>query len=886
MKKKLQRGQPLEELVKGSMDYTMQMIRDAFRSQFPNAEGGDGFWLVEIFADHVIVSNWGKPELKADEYWKVTYSREGDAYTFAPRDQWEVVELAYQPRTSVISDQSSVVSEGKKRKSKKFEERVDAKVLLEEAQEGKPRRIKIEGAITADIVNGNKRRYRTPVLEPAIAELCGHLNESAGQGRAVQILGEAEHPSDKGGRPSLLETVTKWQDVSFDGRDVNVIGRILETSKGKDILTLMEGGVMPGVSLRGYGDGKYIQENGEKIFEVTELHITGFDLVLEPSFENAAELIESQNQSSMEDEMTLEELLKLLKDHPEAFEGLTETQVKKLGDAQLKALEEKVREALGIDANANITESLKATSEKARKFDEAQALAEVEKAITEACKELPFGDKLNKQFTEAMKNSGARNAEDVKAIAEAKRKEYGAIAAELKLGGMGFNERTRASGMAPVIEFEQGNLEHAQGALMLLESVQRFEKRTRSSLKEHEESPAAVYTKMLLERFDKLHGRELMQESKLLQEAELVSDLNLPYSVSRAIIEEAFPNLVSANIFDVGIMENSPSRLYFEATTGESGYSATATNEVVTGGAEGVWYALAHGRVTPATVTVTSNPAGTTYVEGTDYVIDYAAGRIKFLAAGSINTNDVLVTYTYTAIRQGEMAPIERVKTSLTYKTIEAAADRIADQISREAFIFSQSQLGWDAIARTMANLIRQLQRKIDQGMLYAAYSAVLSVASNATDTWTIGTTQDDYATLYRLLGEAAVIVAKRFYVPTFYLASVTNADRLSNWEGFKRDGFPQALLNAAGFVGMVKTRPVFSSTEFPDSLWIAGNRELVQHRVFQPTIIKGPYPSYDVSGGTSKIVAAEQYYAEQFDCTESPVNEKGAYVPVAEAGS
>jgi hypothetical protein len=139
---------------------------------------------------------------------------------------------------------------------KKFNERIDATVMLEEREEGQPRRLKIEGAITADVVNGNSRRYPASVVRSAVDELRSHLNESAGQGRAIQILGEAEHPSDKGGRPNLLETVTKWDEVLFDGERVDITGRIIETNKGKDILTLMEGGVMPGVSLRGYGEGK------------------------------------------------------------------------------------------------------------------------------------------------------------------------------------------------------------------------------------------------------------------------------------------------------------------------------------------------------------------------------------------------------------------------------------------------------------------------------------------------------------------------------------------------------------------------------------------------------------------------------------------------------
>ena len=372
-----------------------------------------------------------------------------------------------------------------------------------------------------------------------------------------------------------------------------------------------------------------------------------------------------------------------------------------------------------------------------------------------------------------------------------------------------------------------------------------------------------------------------MCSSDLFEEAELSTDLNLPTSVSRAIFEIVGPTLVAASIFDVGVIDQSPSRLNFKRFSGETGYTGTATAEVVTGGAEGVWYRLAHGRVTPDSITVTSNPAGTTYVEGTDYVIDYAAGRIKFLVAGSIGANDVLATYGYTDIRKGEMAPIERAKITIDSMIITAAADRLADQISREAIVFGRSQLGFDAVTETLAALVQETKRIVDQGLLYAAFSAVKAVAGNATTAWTIGTTQDSLDTLVRLMGAAGIIIDNRYYPCDFYLASNVNAERLSHWDGYKRDGFSNAILNAAGFAGSVNNKPIFSSTEFPDSLIIAGNRQLVMHRVYQPMLIKGPYPTYDVSGSTSKLLAADQYYTEEFNVTESPINEKGAFVPV-----
>jgi hypothetical protein len=97
------------------------------------------------------------------------------------------------------------ISKGKR--GKRFEERV-GEAALEEAEGGK--RVRVNGAMTAGMVNGNSRRYAAPVLEAALGELSQHLNESAGQGRAVELLGEAEHPSDKSTRrPNLLETVAR-----------------------------------------------------------------------------------------------------------------------------------------------------------------------------------------------------------------------------------------------------------------------------------------------------------------------------------------------------------------------------------------------------------------------------------------------------------------------------------------------------------------------------------------------------------------------------------------------------------------------------------------------------------------------------------------------------
>jgi uncharacterized protein len=57
---------------------------------------------------------------------------------------------------------------------------------------------------------------------------------------------------------------------------------------------------------------------------------------------------------------------------------------------------------------------------------------------------------------------------------------------------------------------------------------------------------------------------------------------------------------------------------------------------------------LVHDNIEAASVVLTSNPAGTTYVQGTDYVVDARTALITCLSGGAITaTESVLVTYSY-----------------------------------------------------------------------------------------------------------------------------------------------------------------------------------------------------------------------------------------------
>lgn len=705
--------------------------------------------------------------------------------------------------------------------------------------------------VTAEVVNANGRRYPRAILESAIAELNVHMAESAGQGRLI-ALGEAEHPSDKGGRPALLETVVKWQAARLQDDAVLLEGVILPTAKGKDILTLIEHGVPVGVSMRGYGRQKPVKVNGKTVQEVTALQITGFDLVAEPS-DPYARLLESRKEEMTDMEEQDKELLAKLE---EAQRAKTELESKQA--EMQKALEEAQK------AQAKLAE---------RERQEA-----VDAAITEATKELKYGDALNKLFVEAVKAAKPARPEDVAAIVETKRKEYDAIAAAVKLGAMGKGDVTV---IGPVFEQQTGQPEFTRAAFQFTE---RLVERGYGQMRDLREAktPAALFTKRYLEQYDAAYKAQLLAESqRLLTEAGQVSDLNLPYSVMRAIIAEAVPELVALSVFDSGFADASPTRVYYENYAAESGAQPSVSAENATA-VLGGWINLAKQRIQPGTVVVTNSGATVTYTEYTDYLIDYANGRL-YTVATITNGQTLKVSYTYDAVRTGEMGAIQRGKGQLSFQTIELAADRLAQQISDEAVTFARSQLGWDATTRTMAMIIREIRQMIDAGIMRLAI-AQAHISGNSGGTW--NSSSDTIDKLVEKIGLAKVAVQNDYYMPTAILMSLTNADRLSNWAAFAVSLNRPDASQAPGTLGpgdtglRVKGLPVFASTEMPDSKIVVANRELVQYRVLasKPMTMKGPYPSYD----SGKLVAADQYYVEEYNATVSLIAAKGGVVTVS----
>lgn len=861
-------GLPLTETVNTADSY--EELRAAlFRALrlWPGRPGRpDGDLNVAFtFFDRLVAYQW-KPD-GPNAAWEIPWQREGDGFAFgAPVAVERVVRYEDMPPKTTMSES----------KGERFIEQTEQQlnVIVESGDAAGPRRVRGVG-ITADVINGNKRRYPRAVLAAALADLNSHLHESAGQGRMI-LTGEAEHPGQKGGRTSILETVVKWEAAALDAAGQVILdGVILPTAKGRDVQVLVDHGVPVGISQRAYGASKIVQENGESVEEVVQLRITGYDLVAEPSDPNGR-IVESREQPAGEKKaMTLEELLALLKDKPE----MTEALIARLGLAD----KTKLAEALGVEPG-NLAESLKTAKAAQDELAERKRQEAIGAAIVEATKGLAYGDDVNKLFVEAVQAAKPGKAEDVPAIVESKRKEYDGLMSKAKLAQMGkpggpiivstgFEEQTGLPGYLQASHvFTERLIQHGQATARNLKDVS---------------APGLLYAKQYLEAFDKANRRHLERETALLremEEAETTADLNLPYSVSRTIIEEVVPSLVAASVFDFGMADGSPTRIYYENYTSETGTQPTIADETYTADHD-VWVSLAHKRLIPGTVVVELGGTATAQVEYIDYVVDYANGRIMILSTGgTADAADLDVSYQYDAVREGEMAPIQEGKGTLAYQTIELIADRLATQISDEAITFAQTQLGWDARSRTIGMLIREIREMIDMGMFRLAI-AQAHIAANTGGVWTGAT--DTLDELVEKIGIAAVSIQNDLYRPTSVVMSPANADRLSNWDGYTASGARNVsrqgpgLVGAAGDTGLtVKGLPVFASQQMPDSKILVVNRELVQQRVLtgKTMHLKGPYQSY--SGG--KLVAAEQWYVEEYNATVSLLPNKGAYVTVA----
>jgi len=147
------------------------------------------------------------------------------------------------------------------------------KPVIEEATEGKPKSYFIEGImLQAEIVNRNGRKYSTKILMKECERYSKDLI------REKRSFGELNHPSS----PTVnLDRVSHMiTELRQSGNDVIGRAKILSTPMGNIAKSLIEEGARLGVSSRGMGSLKKINEVNEV---QPDFMLSAIDIVADPS---------------------------------------------------------------------------------------------------------------------------------------------------------------------------------------------------------------------------------------------------------------------------------------------------------------------------------------------------------------------------------------------------------------------------------------------------------------------------------------------------------------------------------------------------------------------------------------------------------------------------
>lgn len=148
--------------------------------------------------------------------------------------------------------------------------------LTESAQEGK--NYIIRGVVSrAGVRNKNRRIYPMEVMEEAIQSIQENVKSGG-------FVGELDHPpTPKINVNKISHKITKL-DMANDGAVLAEM-IVLDTTEGRELKKLIEGGIRLGVSTRALGGVKpYNGPLGEGLLEVQKgLNLKAIDVVFDPS---------------------------------------------------------------------------------------------------------------------------------------------------------------------------------------------------------------------------------------------------------------------------------------------------------------------------------------------------------------------------------------------------------------------------------------------------------------------------------------------------------------------------------------------------------------------------------------------------------------------------
>ena len=146
------------------------------------------------------------------------------------------------------------------------------------------------------------------------------------------------------------------------------------------------------------------------------------------------------------------------------------------------------------------------------------------------------------------------------------------------------------------------------------------------------------------------------------------------------------------------------------------------------------------------------------------------------------------------------------------------------------------------------------------------------------------GTKWEEYLNglLFAVTNKNAMQRQQRGYKPEFILASEVTSNYMTQAKAYeamgarKQFGAPSAV--GEGNYGFTGGLPHFGSDVFDDSYILLSQKDATIFRIFEPLVLKGPYPVRDTNG---QLIGGDEYYIYQEDSLSSPINEKMSLVTV-----
>lgn len=762
--------------------------------------------------------------------------------------------------------------------------------------------------MTANAINQNNRIYPLEVVKQAIDEATQNI--MAGR----PLVGQIDHPDEYDAESEKLKKVAvNWRTIQLKGNSVELRGLLSPDSVGQRVESFIAMEMTIGISMRGYGFVEPIEINGQVIYQIVELHLQAFDFVLHPADANGKVL----TMEAVQMDAGTSNLDTLKQKHPDAYskieaefkaKALQESEAaKKLADeakskeaettkladlaklelaheAEKEALkiaakeqERQLRQTLGISDDVDLMQVITDNANKAKVAEQEALNREIRKFITDSLAKTAYPQPMKNGIMDGVMEQKPTSVEVAKRMLDSQFKIFDSIMVSSELSKKGATVPNLK--VAPVFETETKMPEYFRPAYQIMESLQihnigpRWKPMSPTS---KNQNFAARYLEHAAKSPD--FAEKLRDDLNRFNEAgTTTADLNLPYSVMMGIIAQAVPQLVASSIFPFGLMTSSVELAYFDRLSNEDDKFVVVNDEAVVA-VHDTDVKLTGSRIKLGSVSV--RVGSTVMTLGDDYLLDCVDGTIQALSDGAItNGATMLVDYSYENIRRGENQAIQRAKTRLDRIIMEAKADRLATVLTDEALLFTQSQLGDNLLTRSLGQLVNDIRKTIDGNIFAKAINAAMRVRNNNAGNWS--STNDSLDKFAELVGQAKSLIVNRYYPAEFLLISYTSGEKLSNWKDFSAAGMrADSELYDNGFVGKLKGLPVYHSTEFTDGYGLVGNSQLILHRVFKAMALKGPHPVREEVNG--KLIAAQEYYVEEYNSTAVPVNEKASYFTIS----